>query len=233
MSATGHAYLDGVDALSILRPLVSEELVDEDAATACDEVRQVADRAVAEVEAGAGNAPVPSALKPFAAEESAAPGATAPSRLLASEISGVSDEAWTRFAMAMRTAAPSAVSASNALGMFEMKPRRLADLGLVTNVSCTRSPTGRMVWVGEFVRPLTSKAFLGSPKIQYAVFAASMRQYADSLRAAADSWPDGATLSGLLAVLHRCGPGGLKNWGDADKRFPDTVALFEKANGIF
>ena len=41
------------------------------------------------------------------------------------------------------------------------------------------------------------------------------------------------TLSGALAILHRCGPNGLKSWSDESARFPMTVALFERTNGIF
>ncbi len=186
------------------------------------------------------------ALRPFFVDddevpvpvESAPASAPVPSRALKSEIPGVSDEAWTTFAKALKTASPSAVSASNAFGMFELKPRRLEDLGLVTNTTCTRSPTGRMVWVGEFVPPMTLKSFLGSPKLQYRAFAASMKNYVDRLRNGSiprpdGGKPDGMTLSGALAILHRCGPSGLKTWNDESKRFEDTKALYENANGVF
>ena len=48
--------------------------------------------------------------------------------LIKSEVNGVSDEQWTEFVKAMRTAQTGAVSASNQLGAFEMRPRRLEDL---------------------------------------------------------------------------------------------------------
>lgn len=191
-------------------------------------------------------APGEAALRPFFADEDDVPVPVEPApapetptgRALKSEIPGVPDEAWTKFTKALKTASPSAVSASNAFGMFELKPRRLEDLGLVTNTSCTRSPTGRMVWVGEFVAPMTLKSFLGSPKLQYRAFAASMKNYVDRLRNGSiprpdGGKPDGMTLSGALAILHRCGPSGLKTWNDESKRFEDTKSLYSNANGVF
>lgn len=213
------AYLHGIDIVgAIAMPLVEEEEL--------DEAGVAADLAAAEVEAAA-DADVDEPEPP-------AP----PKRILKSELPGVSDDAWTDFAFAMKTASPSAVSASNAMGMFELKPRRLADLGLVKNVSCTRSPTGRMVWVGEFVPPLTSKEFLKSAVIQYKAFCDSMRNYVQGLRDGAIPKPDGGpppgmTISGVLAVLHRCGPSGLKTWNDEGNRFEQTRELFERSNGIF
>mgnify|MGYP001568307561 CR=1 FL=1 len=172
-----------------------------------------------------------SALEPF---ELPAP---KPSTLR-SEISGVSDEQWTEFAKAMRVQDAGAVSASNELGFFAMKPRRLADLGLMRELTRVQSPARRMVWVGEFVEPLTQEIFLRSPKLQYRAFADSMQRYAAGIgtgavpRSALSALGD-TTLSGVLAVLHRSGPSGLKNWHDKSKRFPNTVTLFEKVNGIF
>jgi len=155
-----------------------------------------------------------------------------------SELPKVSDEAWTRFALAMRTAQPGAVSKSNALGMFEMKPRRLADLDLVINLSCSRSKDGRVIWVGEFIPPLTAKMFLTDPNLQYVTFVKSMKNYVDGLRSGTIPKPDGgkpagASLSGVLAILHRAGPKGLKNWNDESSRFEETETLYDKVNGIF
>ena len=101
-----------------------------------------------------------------------------------------------------------------------------------------RSPAGRLTWVGEFVSPLTQRRFLSEPTIQYRTFVDSVKLYIDGLRAGTVAKPDGGfpcgmSLSGALAVLHRGGPGGLKNWGDESRRFDDTVALYERANGIF
>lgn len=152
---------------------------------------------------------------------------------LKSEIPEVSDAAWTKFALAMKTASPSAISDTGAYGMFQLKPRRLADLGLMKNLVNVKGK-----WTGDWVEPLTEKVFLASPPAQYRAFGASMRRYVDGLRDRTiprpeGGRPEGATLSGILAVLHRCGPSGLKTWNDVNDRFPDTVALYQKANGIF
>jgi hypothetical protein len=173
-------------------------------------------------------------LAPFE-EERAAP---ARESLLKSELSGVSDEKWTKFAKAMRTQEVGAISASNEMGLFAMKPRRLADLGIMRELNQVRAPTGRMIWVGAFAAPLTQDAFLRSPKVQYIAFADSMRRYADDLQSKKISRPDkgvdqGTTRSGVLAILHKSGLSGLQHWGDKEKRFPNTVDLFHKVNGIF
>lgn len=156
--------------------------------------------------------------------------------LLASPLDGVNDEAWTEFAVALRTAAPWAVSASNGLGAWEMKARRLADLGLVDpkSLSCKRSPAGRMAWVGKFVAPLTQKKFLDNAKLQYETFVRSMQDYVSKIDSGEIGCEDDTmTLSGALAVLHRCGPRGLERWQNESKRFSDTLALFERANEVF
>lgn len=159
----------------------------------------------------------------------------APRRLLKSEIVGIDDEPWTDFVFAMRTAQPGAISASNALGMFEMKPRRLCDLGVMRDPRCTRSPSGRLVWVGDFVEPMTQREFLKSPSAQYQAFSDSMRSYVVGLAGDALPRPEKklaeTSLSGALAILHRSGPSGLKSW--ETNQFPDTLALYERANGIF
>ncbi len=159
--------------------------------------------------------------------------------LLPSCIDGVPDEGWTAFVKAMHTAMPSAISSTNAMGMFEMKPRRLADLGIMHNITCTRSPTtGCMAWVGEFVAPMTAKSFLGTPRAQYKAFCSSMRDYVQRLQDGSITYPEDApedlTLSGVLAILHRLGPQGLRTWNDTSKpRFEGTEALVARANGVF
>ena len=208
------AYLIGVDALAT-RDDVS---LDSYAEPELDEVRDVADRAVAEVEAAdAEPRPV--------------------GRVLESPIDGVSDAAWTEFALVMRVQDVGAMSASNEFGMFAMKPRRLADLGLMRDLRRGHSPVGRVVWLGDWVAPLSRDAFLSSPKVQYRAFVVSCRCYVEGLRdrtiSTPGQWPGGLSLSGALAVLHKCGPSGLVSWGDEGGRFPGTAALVERANGIF
>lgn len=203
-------YLHGSYVLSGTRPLEPDAIAVE------------ADRAAQAVEADERRA-----FAPFEAP-----------RVLKSEIPNVSNEAWTNFVLAMKTAQPTAVSASNSLGMFEMKVRRLVDLGLVRNAKRTRSPSGRLMWLGEFVPPLTEREFLNKPSKQYEVFINSTKSYISGLVDGSVNKPDGGfpvgmTLSGALSILHRCGPTGLKGWNDPSDRFSDTVALYEQTNGLF
>jgi len=198
-------YLLGVDVLAGAAIDVFDE----------DDIEQIAERVVAEVEAA------DRALRPLATEEK---------RFLKSELPGVSDEEWTQFVLAMKTANLNEVSDSNAYGMFEMKPRRLVDLGLMKSVKPVNArSTGHMAWKGEWKSPLSEKGFLESAEVQYRAFSESMKRYAKAL----EKRPNDMTLSGALAVLHRCGPNGLVIWGDEDRRFPDTVALFDATNGLF
>lgn len=243
MSASDY-YLRGILLVGAQAAVVDDEDQAPEAST--DEAATIATTAAHEAEA-ADQASVPAvpdlgpALQPVAAPADAPPVVVAPARphrVLKSELDGVSDEAWTDFALALKTASIGAVSASNAYGMFEFKPRRLADLGLIRNVFKTRGPTKRMVWIGEWIAPMTEAKFLGSPTEQYKALASSMRDYVKRLRDGSIPKPDGGrpqgmTLSGALAVLHRCGPSGLKTWNDAAARFPETNALYQKANGIF
>jgi len=180
-----------------------------------------------------------SSLRPFRVPQPVERPAVLEGRVLQSPLPGITDAAWTEFALAMKTQEPSAVSASNEIGMFAIRPRRLADLGLMTNVDRgRRSASGRMAWLGDWVSPLSQEKFLGSPRLQYKAFIASMKRYVDGLQTGAVSLPKGGlppdmTLSGVLALLHRCGPNGLMTWSDAGRRFPATIALFEAANGLF
>ncbi len=200
------------------------------ARSAAETVADDAERAVHEVEDEERRA-----LRPFEASD---PPATSLGCVLPTEIRGVPDAAWTRFVLALKTAQPGAVSASNAYGMFEMKPRRLADLGLMKNLRKTRlpPPVDRLIWVGEFVPPLTQKKFLADLSAQYRALSDSVRKYVEGLRDGTiprlQDPPGEMTLSGALAVLHRSGPRGLRTWEEAE-RFGDTVAVYERANGIF
>jgi len=146
-----------------------------------------------------------------------------------SPLANIPAEAWTGFVRAMMTQPLDAVSPSNALGMFEMRPRRLADLGIMSDLRCLRAPrTNRQVWCGTFARPITTAAFLSNPLLQYNVFALSMVDYAGRIGRGEIAVPDGMTLSGALAALHRAGPGGL-----GGNQFPETRAAVERVNGVF
>lgn len=149
-----------------------------------------------------------------------------------SQLPGVSDECWTQFVRGMITADADSVSPSNALGMFELMPRRLADLQIVAKLARAKGPSGRTVWVAVFIPPLTSDKFLKSPEAQYKVFTKSTQDYAKRVNSGEIEKDDDMSLSGALAILHRCGPSGLKTWSSG-LRFPATEATYDRVAGVF
>lgn len=150
---------------------------------------------------------------------------------LPSMLPGVSDESWTEFVRRMAISRTDHVSESNALGMFEMMPRRLADLGLVEKLGRSKK-NKRTIWVAKFVSKLSSDKFLRSPQLQYDVFVRSIRDYARRIDDGEITKPTEMTMSGALAILHRCGPHGLKTWSE-NEQFPSTKSLYERAAGVF
>ena len=149
-------------------------------------------------------------------------------RLHDSPIEGVTPIAWTKLVRTLSTQPLNAIAVSGALGSYEMRPRRLADLGLMTGVRRVERG-GVRVWRGTFVLPLTEAAFLRDKDVQYDVL---VRSVLDHL-SIAEARPDGVTLSGALALLHRAGPEVLRTWGVAAPQFDSTARVFERANGIF
>jgi hypothetical protein len=105
------------------------------------------------------------------------------------------------------------------------------------NLQRLRTPIGRLAFDGEFVLPMTRRKFLENAGVQYRVFAVSIGRYVDGLRTGAvpqpDEAPEGMTLSGALAILHRVGPNGLVKWADESARFSDTNDLYLRTNGLF
>ncbi len=160
-------------------------------------------------------------------------------RVLQSELPGVPDEAWTAWVLAMKIAEPTTTADSGALGMWAMKPRRLADLGFMKNVRAEpQRKNGLLKWDGQWTAPLTKDAFLSSPSIQYRILTASTKLYADGIADGSIACPDeigdeGVTLSGALALLQKFGPHGLERWTDVEDRKPQTIQLFKHANGLF
>lgn len=151
---------------------------------------------------------------------------------LPSPLDGVSDGAWTVFVRTCATQSLNAVTPSNGYGYFELKPRRLADIGLMENLrSLQRRIDGNdhRVWEGDFAPPLTAESFLANPLFQFNAFATSIEQY-DKVLDSEPSPPD-ISRSGKLAILHRAGPNGLRSW--TKHQFPGTVELVRRANGIF
>lgn len=151
---------------------------------------------------------------------------------LKSVLPGVADDCWTQFVRNMIVAPVSAVSDSNAVGMFEMMPRRLADLGVVSKLARTRSDANKTIWVAAFVPPLTADKFLSDQREQYRVFSDSMCDYAKRMENGEIARVPGMSLSGALAILHRCGPTGLATW-ERGERFPATVKSYERVAGLF
>lgn len=169
--------------------------------------------------------------------------------VLKSPLDCATDAQWTKFIFAMKTADLDTVGPANEQGMFAMRPRRLVDLGLGMDLESTRMDSGRMGWVFLFVPPMTEELFLGpgesgsdakhaaAAQIQLDTFTRSMLDYVAAIRAktipSPAVRPAGLTLSGALAVLHRCGPSGLKSWADVSSRRQDTITLVDCANGAF
>jgi hypothetical protein len=149
---------------------------------------------------------------------------------LASELPGVSDEAWAEFVRGMATQQVSSVSEGNALGMFELTPRRLTDLGYVQGLqrACVN---GRTMWVAKFIN-MTSAKFLRNPKVQYVAFSKSMQDYANKIAAGEIIKPTDMSLAGALAILHRAGPKGLETWSKGE-RFATTEMLFNRVAEAF
>jgi hypothetical protein len=151
-----------------------------------------------------------------------------------SALPGVDDDAWTQFVREMAIAPLTSVSRSNALGMFAIMPRRLADFGLVKKLQRTQSANDplRTIWVAVFVPPLTCEMFLKNPQVQYRVFGQSMRDYAKKMNDGSIERDPRMSLSGALAILHRCGPSGLETWKNGD-RFPETMMTYDRVAGVF
>jgi len=160
---------------------------------------------------------------------------------LTSPLPGVSDVAWRSFVRAVVTkdadedGAPGlrsldAKSKSGGFGCFDIRPKRLLDLGIMRNLRRSTSSGGRQIYVGDFVPPMSERKFLYGPTQQSDTFVESMRRY-DVAVSDADR-PEGLSRSGVLALLHRAGMGGLSGWASG-RRLANTVALVERANNLF
>lgn len=156
-------------------------------------------------------------------------------------IPGINAAAWTTFAKKLK--GPNAIR-YGAYGVFAMSVRRLADLGLVKDVKRVKDPkTGRPVWTGTWVAPMTQQAYMSSLSTQYKAFAKSMALYAALYKKARAARPQvyakaaggkPLTMSGFLALAHRAGGrGALSAVALPSKRFPQTWGFALRANGIF
>lgn len=156
---------------------------------------------------------------------------------LKSQLPGVPDQNWTQFVRCLIVAEVTAVSDGNQLGMFALSPRRLRDLGYVTEpVRSTNK--GKTIWVCRFVPETpdedpsrTAEKFLRSRKKQYGAFSRSMQDYTDKMKSGEIDRGE-ESLSGALTVLHRAGPRGLETWRKGE-RFEGTVRLYSRTAGLF
>lgn len=148
----------------------------------------------------------------------------------ASPLAGVSDAAWCKLVMALEVQPLNAVSESGGLGAYDIRPRRLVELGYAQNLQSTRTETGRQVYVCDFIAPWERNRFLADPIAQYAVLARSMLVYHGLARSGDLRVPSEVGLSGAFAILHVGGHGALRGWPDLFER---TRELYERARGLF
>ena len=146
-------------------------------------------------------------------------------RLFPSPLVDVPDEAWDVFLRASSTRKISEVSRSGAIGSFELRPRRLGELGVMVNLR--RGPGG--IWVGDLAPKYANLKVSGGK--QREVFEISTKAYDDELSAGTFAKPDGVTRSGAHAILHFGGRGAIESW--PERAFLGTRAAFERTNGLF
>lgn len=147
-----------------------------------------------------------------------------------SPLPGVSEAAWRHFVIAMETQSSESVSASGGLGSYDMRPRRLIEIGYAENLRRLSRRNRRQVQVCDLVAPWTVDRFLADPVIQLSVLGDSMADYQEELRRGKIQKPAEMSLAGALAVLHRGGRGALKSW---PKLFHNTRALYLSAQQSF
>lgn len=149
-------------------------------------------------------------------------------------LDGVSSLEWVRFVHALtvddddgpnkgNTRPFNARTHAGGFGCFGMLPRRLVDLGIAENL---RIVDGKAIAV-SFVEG--ARAFLADPFAQRNALDESMRRYDGEI--AKITLPPDMSRSGALALYHRLGPAALSKW--QQHKQPSTLALFQRANGLF
>jgi hypothetical protein len=146
-----------------------------------------------------------------------------------SPIEGVPDIAWARFVKAMEVAKPRSMTLSGGYGAFDMRPRRLVELGYAKSLRRAKNRK-RLVWKCDFLHPWSERKFLGDSFAQYAAFRASCMRYSEALKVGSIARPKGCSLAGALAILHIGGKGALACF---PKLFPETQKLYDAAKEIF
>lgn len=149
----------------------------------------------------------------------------------------VNRDDWLRFVKTFIVAKPAFPDFR--LGYFGITVRRLTDLGAMKDPK-VMNINGRHLWAATWINPKSYQDFLANFDAQYELFCQSMSDYADNAELlnykgmTIDN--KRATLSGLLAIAHRCGVDGAKQWftnKDNRLKFLRTKDAFEKATGIF
>ncbi len=166
-------------------------------------------------------------MHPNANATAAAPARFSAPALLKSPLPGVSDAGWDAFVRALDVQPADAVSASGGLGSYDIRPRRLVEIGLAENFRIDREPGRRDRQGCDFK---SSKLFLADPRRQLAALARSIARYHAEVASGAIQVPAGLSLSGALAILHRGGRGALAAWPDL---FDDTRELLKRTERCF
>ena len=82
----------------------------------------------------------------------------------------------------------------------------------------------------DLLPPLTEKRLLTDPLRQLAILRQSLALYHEQLCKNEIVRPEGVTVAGALAILHKGGRGALTSWPNL---FPETRAIYEAARGAF
>lgn len=143
--------------------------------------------------------------------------------LFKSVLDGVSDVEWDAFVRALSTHTIRNVSLAGGIGSFDLRPRRLGELGVMINMRRDK----RGAWVGDLAPKFEHLG--ANAGQQFEVFALSMKKY--DIELASTARPEGVSRSGRLAILHCGGSGALEKWPEG--AFKTTKAIFDRSNGIF
>lgn len=176
-----------------------------------------------------------------------------------SQLNGVSNAAWQHLVAALEVQSITVVSPSGGLGAYDMRPRRLVELGYATNPRTRRQPhewltspevdvcrqcqqpfhaslvgegcpSARQITTCDFVLPWTKSRFLLDPMAQYAALTRSISTHHQALVRGEIAQPAGVSVAGALAILHVGGRGALSGW---PKLFDNTRARYEAAHKAF
>ena len=147
-----------------------------------------------------------------------------------SPLEGVSRDAWAQFVAALEVQPINAVSDSGGLGCYDIRPRRLVELGYAKTLCSKRTEKGRQIHVCDFVLPWSQSRFLTDALAQFVVLSKSIVLYHRALMSGELKVPVGVSTAGALSILHRGGKGALTSWPNL---FESTRELYEATKGAF